>query len=267
MAGVTVKMDLSRAKAKLRRWERRADKALLEDLKVYGETAARAMVKCTPPSHKGTTPAKSLKDLKARIKQDFEGDEEPYSDKDIYWVTVYGDKIARFYRKNGRPSPFRVIAGRVNERALRSMNVGRYRVEFIKHSLGGWIKHHPEQYCMGPTRRSYRFKWYGVRHVTTLGAVRTEIRRRQHLAGKLMAGWKPFAKKVKVRLPAAAEKQSGAGTVKTRSSVAHKAVLEASNKGHYPGLQAIVDRQIPGIVKKNKGIAKRRARELAKKLK
>lgn len=269
---VRVKWSLARAKAKLRRWERRVDKETLEDLKLYGETAARAMIKCTPPSHKGTTPTKALKALKARIRKDFEGDSfYSYDDDDIIWFRDrrFGGQLhARFVdRKGGRPSPFRVIAGRVNEKALRSMNVGRYRVEFIKQSLGGWIKRHPEQYYMGPTRRSYRFKWRGVRHVTTIGAVQTEIRRRQYLAGRLMAGWNPFAKKVKVRLPAAAGRHSGAGTATTKRDSKHKAVLTATNKGHYPGLQDIVNRQMPGIRKKNRNIAKRRAAALGKKLK
>lgn len=262
---VTAKWDLTRAKAKLRRWERRVDKATVRDLRMYGETAAKAMIKCTPPSHAGTTPAKALRELKARIKKDFEGDEEPYTDKDIYWVTVGGNKIARFYRKNGRPSPFRIITGRVNKQALAAMNVGRYRVQFIKQSLGGFMSRSPHYY-MGRAGSSYRLKWYGVRHVTTQGAVRTEIRRRQHLAGKLMAGWKPFAKKVRVNLPGQAAKQPGKGSVKVILGTRHKAVMTASNGGHYPALQSIIDRQIPGIVQKNRRIAKKRTKQLAKTL-
>ena len=259
-------IDMRRAKAKLLRWERRVDKATLEDLKLYGQTAAKAMMKCTPPGNMRQTPGKALKDLKDRIKKDFEGDEEPYSDRDIYWVTVDGAKIARFYSKNGRPSPFRVLTGRVNDKTLRAMNVGKYRVQFIKQSLGGFMRRSPNYY-MGRARSTYRMKWRGVRHVTTPGAVRTEIRRRQHLAGKLMAGWKPLARKAGTRLPAAVEKQTGKGSAKISRSTQHKAVLEGTNSGHYPELQKLVDRQVSYIMKKNRSLAKRRARKLGKALK
>lgn len=93
-----------------------------------------------------------------------------------------------------------------------------------------------------------------------------EIRRRLHLAGKLMAGWKPLAHKAGTRLPAAVEKQTGKGSAKIRHSMLHKATLEGRNSGHYPGLQGLVNRQVPWILKRNRSIAKRRAKALGKKL-
>lgn len=266
---VRVKWSLARAKAKLRRWERQVDKETVESLREYGAVAATAMVKCTPPAHRGTTPTKALAALKQRIKADFEGDGlEPFSDEDIVWFTLGdGTRIARFkYRGDDRPSPFRVMQGRVSKKALAAMNVGKWRVEFVKSDLGGFMRS-KRQYYMGPNGSAYRLKWRGPRHVTTMAAVRAEIRRRQYLAGRLMAGWNPFAKKVKVRLPAAAGRHSGAGTATTKRDSKHKAVLTATNKGHYPGLQDIVNRQMPGIRKKNRSIAKRRAAALGKKLK
>ena len=67
---VRVKWSLARAKAKLRRWERQVDKETVESLREYGAVAATAMVKCTPPAHRGTTPTKALAALKQRIKDD-----------------------------------------------------------------------------------------------------------------------------------------------------------------------------------------------------
>lgn len=268
--GVRVKWNLTRAKAKLKQWERQVDKETVESLQLYGGEAARAMVKCTPPSHKGTTPARALRDLKARIQRDFEGDgEEPYSEADIMWLTLGdGTRIARFKTKgnNARPSPFRLVQGRVSQKVLAAMNVGKYHVEFIKSGLGSYMRR-STQYYMGRRGSAYRLKWRGVRHITTMGAVRTEIRRRQHLAGKLIAGWKPLAHKVKVRLPGQAERVTGKGSVKVQRDSAHRATMTATNGGHYPELQSIVNRQMPALRKKNRSLAKKRAKQIGKKLK
>ena len=266
---VRVKWSLARAKAKLRRWERQVDKETVESLREYGAVAATAMVKCTPPSHKGTTPARALSNLKARIQRDFEGDGlEPFSDEDIVWFTLGdGTRIARFkYRGDARPSPFRVMQGRVSKKALAAMNVGKWRVEFVKGDLGGFMRK-AGQYYMGRSGSTYRLKWRGTRHVTTMGAVRAEIRRRQRLAGQLMAGWKPLAHAAGTKLPAAVEKQTGKGSAKIKHSMLHKAVLEGRNSGHYPELQKLVNRQIPWILKRNRALAKKRARATGKKLK
>lgn len=267
--GVRVKWNLARAKAKLRQWERQVDKETVESLQLYGGEAARAMVKCTPPSHKGTTPARALRDLKARIQKDFEGDgAEAFTDDKIVWYTLGdGTRIARFkFAPHDRPSPFRVAQGRVSKKVLAAMNVGKYHVEFIKSDLGSFMRR-SGQYYMGKSGSAYRLKWRGVRHITTMGAVRAEIRRRQHLAGKLMAGWKPFAHKVKVRLPGQAEKVTGKGGVKVQRDTAHRATMTATNGGHYPELQSIVNRQLPAVRKKNRSIAKKRAKQIGKNLK
>lgn len=266
---IRVKWSLARAKAKLRRWERQVDKETVESLREYGAVAATAMVKCTPPSHKGTTPARALSNLKARIQRDFEGDgAEAFTDDKIVWYTLGdGTRIARFkFAPHDRPSPFRVAQGRVSKKVLAAMNVGKYHVEFIKSDLGSFMRR-SGQYYMGRSGSAYRLKWRGARHVTTMGAVRAEIRRRQHLAGKLMAGWKPFAHKVKVRLPGQAEKATGKGGVKVQRDTAHRATMTATNGGHYPELQSIVNRQLPAVRKKNRSIAKKRAKQLGKKLK
>ena len=266
---IRVKWSLERAKAKLRQWERQVDKETVEDLREYSAEAAAVMVRCTPPAHRGIKPGRALQNLKARIADDFEGDGiEAFTDEDIRWFRLpNGELTARIKGwRDGRPSPFRVVKGRVSRKALAAMNVGRYKVEFIKNDLGAWMRR-SGQYEMRMSGHTYRLIWHGVRHVTTMGALRAEIRRRQHLAGKLMAGWKPFAHKVKVRLPAQAERVTGKGSVKQRRDGAHKAVMTASNGGRYPGFQNIINRQLPVIMKKNRRIAKKRAKQLRKKLK
>lgn len=264
----TYSIDTRRMRAKIRQWERQVDAATLADLKLYGQTAAQAMMKCTPPGNMKQAPRKALADLKKRIKQDFEGEGlKPFDDDDIFW---YHDRHGVLRARIGgyterRPSPFRVVRGKPSRKTLAALNVGpRYKVEFVQELPEFMAK--SGQYYMGLRGSTYRLKWSGVRHVTTMGAVRAEIRRRQHLAGKLMAGWKPLAHKAGTRLPADVEKQTGRGSAKVRRSVLHKATLEGRNGGHYPALQKLVNRQVPWIMKRNRSIAKRRAKQLGKKL-
>lgn len=261
-------IDTRRMRAKIRQWERQVDAATLADLKLYGQTAAKAMMKCTPPGNMKQAPGKALADLKKRIKQDFEGEGlKPFDDDDIFW---YHDGKGVLRARIGgyadlRPSPFRVVRGKPSRKTLAALNVGRqYKVEFVQDLQGFMAK--SGQYYMGLRGSTYRLKWSGPRHVTTQGAVRQEIRRRKALAGKLMAGWKPLAHKAGTRLPAAVEKQTGRGSAKVRRSMLHKATLEGRNGGHYPALQKLVNRQVPWILKMNRSIAKRRAKQLGKKL-
>lgn len=261
-------VDMRRMRAKIRQWEKQVDAATLADLKLYGQTAAKAMMRCTPPGNMKQTPGRALSALKKRIKEDFEGDGlKPFDDDDIFW---YHDKGGVLRARIGgytddRPSPFRVMRSRPSKKALAALNVGRHKVEFVQ-DLPGFISK-SRQYYMGRSGSTYRLKWSGPRHVTTTAAVRQEIRRRQHLAGRLMAGWKPLAHVAGTKLPAAVEKQSGKGSAKIRHSMLHKAVLEGRNGGHYPALQKLVNRQVPWILKRNRALAKKRARKTGKKLK
>ena len=264
----TYSIDTRRMRAKIRQWERQVDAATLADLKLYGAEASKAMMKCTPPGNMKQSPGKALADLKKRIKQDFEGDGlEPFSDEDIFW---FHDRHGTLRARIGgytdeRPSPFRVVRGRPSKKTLAALNVGRYKVKFVQELPEFMAK--SGQYYMGLSGSTYRLKWCGTRHVTTMGAVRQEIRRRQRLAGQLMAGWKPLAHAAGTKLPAAVEKQTGKGSAKIRRSMLHKAVLEGRNGGHYPELQKLVNRQSPWIMKRNRALAKKRARAMGKKLK
>ncbi|MBR5887300.1 MAG: hypothetical protein IKZ07_03730 [Akkermansia sp.] len=263
-------IDTRRMRAKIRQWERQVDAVTLADLKLYGQTAAKAMMKCTPPGNMKERPAVALRKLKERIKKDFEGDGlKSFDDDDIFW---YRDGRGTLRARIGgytdeRPSPFRVIRGRASKKMQEAMKVGgRHKVEFVAGGLSEFMRR-AGQYYMGRRGSTYRLKWHGVRHVTTMAAVRGEIRSRQRLAGKLMAGWKPLAHAAGTKLPSAVEKQSGKGSAKIRHSMLHKAVLEGRNAGHYPELQGLVNRQVPWILKRNRSIAKRRAKQLGKKLK
>ena len=263
------RIDARRARDKFRRWMQQVDAATLRDLKLYGAEASKAMMRCTPPGNLRQKPAAALRALKDRIRRDFEGDGlKPFDDDDIFWfTTANGDRVARFNDYNGgRPSPFRVISGRVSKKMLKAMNVGRYRVQFVQSDLSSWMKKSGTRswYYMDREYNTYRLKWRGTRHVTTMAAVRAEIRRRQALAGSLMAGWKPLAHKAGTRLPAAVERQQGRGSATVQRSAMHKATLTGKNGGHYPELQHLVNRQIPWLRKKNARLAKKRAGKMIK---
>lgn len=263
---ITAKWDKSNLKRKLARWQALADRELVAGVKAYGGEAAQLMTKVTPPGNGRRSISDALRGLKQRIQNDFEGDgEEPFSDKDIVWYSLRdGTHIARFMnRATGRPSPFRVIRGRVSRQVLAAMNVGRWRVEYVQRDLAGFMRSRPGQYYMGKAGRVYRMKWRGVRHVTTAAAVAKEIRRRQRRAGALMAGWKALAARAGARLPAAVMRQTGRGSARLRRDGRHGAVLSGTNSGNYRGLQAIVDRQLPGLRRRNVRLARRRVRRLA----
>lgn len=281
--GKVVKWDMRRLKVKLERWQRRVDEEQLAAVKAYGAEAAKLMVKCTPPGNARVPVNKALKSLRERIRQDFVGDgsTEEYQDKDVKWYRDTSGRLRAYFRpgsssaKNkkgkasyGLVSPFRVVRGRVGKKALAALGVGRYGVEYVT-DVGQYMTENRERYRVYARYKgaAARMHWYGVRHVATVASVRKEIRRRQALAGKLMAGWKPLAHKSGTRLPAAVEKQTGRGSAKIRRSTLHKATLEGRNGGHYPALQELVNRQVPWILKRNRSIAKKRAKQLGKKLK
>lgn len=265
--GKVVKWDMRRLKVKLARWQRRVDEEQLAAVKAYGAEAAKLMVKCTPPGNARVPVNKALKGLRERIRQDFEGTEQPFSDEQLVWRrNKKGELYARFEGKPyGRPGPFRVYAGRVSAAKLAALGAGT-RVEHVK-NVGEFMAARPQQYRMRRRKNAMRLSWVGVRHVASQAAVRKEMKARQKKAGRLMAGWKAMARKSGAKLPTAVEKQSGKGSAVIRRNSGHKVEMEAINKGGYNGLQTIVDRQMPGLRKKLKGMAKKRAKQLGKKLK
>lgn len=279
---ITAKVDVRRLKTKLRRWERCVDKATLEDLKLYGQTAAKAMMKCTPPGNMKRTPGQAIKGLKERIREDWEGQgaEEKFQDKDVSWYRDTSGRPRAYFkadassatgrkgqRVTGRVSPFRIVPRKPGKKVLAALNVGRYGVLYVDKVQQHVRSNHAVYKVYSKGRGSAaRMWWYGARHIARKSDVRKEITRRQRLAGQLMAGWKPLAHKAGTRLPAAVEKQSGKGSAKIRHSMLHKATLEGRNSGHYPELQKLVNRQVPWILKRNRSIAKRRAKALGKKL-
>ena len=268
---LTVKWSLSAAKAKMRRWMLKADAQIQVDLQLYGKNATQAMVKCTPPCNGRSTPVKALRALRERIREDFEGGGlEPFDDNHVSWFTDDAG-VKRAYinlprRTKRKPSPFRVVSGRVDEAVLRSFGVGRHRVQFVSGNLGAFMAANREWYYMSERRRTWRMHWAGVRHVTTEAAVREEITRRQFLVGALMNGWEAMAKKTGYRMPGMA-RRGGKGSCTVRHDAKAKATMTGTNAGHYPGLQRIIDRQVPGIVRKNRKLAKKRAAVLAAELK
>lgn len=267
---LAVKWNLSAAKKKLRGWMQKADEQMMKDVQLYGKTAAVAMVKSTPPSNGRSSPAKALKALRERIREDFEGGGlEPFTDADVEWFTtpdgVKRAYIARSKRTHLQPSPFRVVSGAVDAAVLRGLNVGKYKVLFVGGNLGKFMAEHRDQYYMTMRKKVWRMRWVGVRHVTTEAAVREEIRRRQFSVGALMNGWDAMAKKVGYRMPGMA-RRGGKGSCKVTRGAKGVAHMTGTNSGHYPGLQRIVDRQVPGIVRKNRKLAKKRTAELAAKL-
>ena len=270
---ISIKWDMRRLRAKLSRWSRRVDAEQLAAVREYGAEAAKLMVKCTPPGNSRVGVGKALRALKERIRQDFEGSGmEPFQNDNLVWRrrkdgTLFatfswwdGKKI-----REGRPSPFRVFSGPVSKAKLNALGAGT-RVEYAK-NVGSFMAARPKQYRMRRSGRAVRLAWSGVRHVASMAAVRKEMKARQKRAGRLMAGWKAMARKAGTKLPAAVEKQSGKGSATIKRSRQHKAVLTAHNRGNYRGLQKIVDRQLPGLQKKLRSLAKKRAKNMRKALK
>lgn len=271
--GLAVKWDLRRLKARLARWNKRVEAEQLEAVREYGAEAARQMVKCTPPGNAKQAVGTSLKKLRERIREDFEGTgQRPFQEENLVWRrNKRGELFATFAWwdgeriQEGRPGPFRVYSGRVSKAKLDALTGGG-RVEVVK-NVGYFMKEHAGQYRMRRSGKAVRLRWSGVRHVASMAAVRKEMKARQRKAGQLMAGWKALAARSGGKLPAAVQKQRGKGTATVKRDRRHGAVLEAHNKGFYPGLQRIVDRQMPALRKKVRSMAKKRARKIAMKLK
>lgn len=249
------------------------DEEQKESLTAYAGDFTRLAVRFTPPGNGRMSGTAALRALKERIRRDFEGDagkEQALTDEDIEWHTTNGGHHYATLPSGKLASPFRAVRGRVTAKKLRALNVGKYHVEFIPGNLGGFVaSHSPEQYRWQKTngKKAIRMTWKGSRHLASEGTIREEVRRRQFLVGRLMAGWKPIARKARVKLPAAAENQPGNGTVSIRRNAAHGAVLTATNKGKDPELQAIINRNLPKLNKSIRKTAAKRKRALAAKLK
>lgn len=289
MVTLSFKWKLARATAKLRRWVRQVDAATMADVKAYGAETVKAMVKVTPPGGGRTkketgdgatkmvslSVAQSLRRLRERIRMDLEGGGlVPFTDEHVEW---HRDKQKRLYavinwtdedgtQRTSRASAFRVYQGRVTPQKLAALGAGEFTVQHVT-DVRAWIKSHPRNYRMQKVHGTYRMRWYGTRHVASMTAVKAEVRRRQKNVGKLMAGWKPMAAKAAAKLPAAVQRQQGKGSATIRKDRTHRAVLNARNSGGYDGLQEIVDRQLKNIRPRLKRLAKKRAKELGRKLK
>lgn len=266
--------NTKKLRAKLARFSRRADEQSMASLKEYGAEACKLMVKATPPAGMRKTPAAAIAALKKRIKTDLEGEgEKPFSEEVIRWITMAdGTRLAfistkqRGKLRHGRASAFRVYRGSVSASKLAALNVGKYGVEHAQ-NLRSFIKKHSSDYYYTQRGGVCHFRWQNTRHVASLSAVRQEVRRRQGKVGKLMAGWKPLARKSGTKLPAGAERQQGNGSVEVARSRRHKAIMTAHNRGHYKGLQKLVDRQVPYLRKRLKRLALRHKKRLAGELK
>lgn len=260
--------NLARLKKKWAKWEQQLGREVADSVIVYGREATKIIVDTTPPADGHTPPGEAINKLKERVSGDFMGDGlKPFSDEDIRWVRQ-GGKLYSFIAgtHSGRPSPFRVIRGRANKTALDALRIGRHHVEFVTGSLSKFIRAHRDQYYMSDRTGTFHFRFVGARHVTTEARVLAEMRRRQNRAGRLMSGWKQMAHATKTRLPYAAEKLNGRGTVAVKKNGKVKAMITGKNKVFFPGMQKIIDRQVPAITRKNKSIARRRIRKLARQM-
>lgn len=271
---ITTKWSLSRAKAKFRKWMKEVDAEAKESLTAYAADFTRLAVKFTPPAGKHAHGAKALRQLRERIRQDFEGapNARNFSEGDIIWRTTSGGHRYAFFdngsgKYHTKARPFRIITGRVTAKKLAGLNKGKYGVRHAGGNLQAFIASCPQQYrWLTNNKNTVRLRAYGPRHLATPRAVKEEIRRRQFLAGRLMAGWKPIARRARAKLPAAAERHSGNGSVGIRKSGAHGAVMTARNRGNFRNLQRIIDANVPALNKAMKKTAGKRKRALAKKL-
>lgn len=195
-----------------------------------------------------------------------------YTESDVRWArNGQGELYCYFVSSSGqrgRPGPFRMYRGRVARAALQAMNAGRYGVQHVT-DVGGWLRSNRQFYRFRRRGRATRLTWSNTqRHVAAESAVRREVRRRQKAAGRLMAGWQALARLTGARLPAQVARQRGRGSARMQRSMLHQAVITARNtSGYYPGLQRIVERQMPYLQRKLRQLARRYARETGRKLK
>lgn len=269
--------NMKKLRAKMLRFSRRADGQIMANLKEYGAEACKLMVKATPPAGVRKTPSAAFAALKKRIKTDLEGEgETPFSEGNIRWMTEpdgtriafvsAGQRTKNGRMRQGRASAFRVYRGAVSANKLAALNVGKFGVQHAK-NVQSFIRSHASDYYYTQRKGASHFRWRHTRHVASLAAVRAEVRRRQGKVGKLMAGWKPLARKSGAKLPAIAERQQGNGSVAVSRSRRHTATMTAHNKGNYAGLQNLVDRQVPNLRKRMKRLALRHKKRLAGALK
>lgn len=267
---IRIKADMKKLVRRVRAWVRAIDDRQREDLKAYAADFSRLALKFTPPGNGRIGTASAVAKLKTRIRRDFEGDGlVPYDDGNIVWRTKNGQHYAVFADDNGtitsrKPSPFRVIRGRVTPQKLAGLQKGRRGTQWVGSDVHAFMKTHGGQYRL--VGSPVRLRWHGARHLVSLASVRAEIRRRQARAGRLMAGWSAVAHFGKVALPSAVARHHGAGYIRIRKDKAHGAVLTAHNVGNFSEMQAIVDKNLPKIRAKFQNTARRRAKITAQKL-
>ncbi len=272
--GLTFKFNTRGFRAKREKWARMVGAEQLTAVKRYGAEAVKQMVRYTPPAGGKVGVARGLANLKARIKEDLMGDGgKVYSDRDIVWRrNKQGQLFARFKAEDGsmrgHPSPFRMFTGAVSSQKLAALGVGgRHKVEFAEHP-GRFINSRSQYvYRRRGSSRAIRLTWHGTRHVARLGAVAVEVKRRQRKVGKLMAGWKELARMTGARLHKDLRAASGRGSAVLRRDAQHKATITAHNREPYPGLQAIVDRQVKRLRPRLRRMANGEVKRIKRKLK
>lgn len=276
---ITAKVDVSRLKRKMIRWMKSCREEEKASLQEFSRAFVADALKFTPPGNGRMSVGKAHKALKERIAEDFlgYGDTAELDASHFGWYRdPWGRRYARVKssevdrEKRGRVSPFYAFKGRPSQQLLQGMGVGKYRVEYLPslqgvvgqgRSKGAAYYFYRSAYHGKKHRKPVRLGWYGVRHVTSRTALRTEVRRRQFLVGHLAAGWKPIALRSKAKLPASVAKHTGHGSATFRHDSRHGAVADITNHSADRRLQSIVDRNVPKTRKRNRAIARKRVKQ------
>ena len=280
---LTAKVDVRRLKLKMIRWMKTCREEEKASLQEFSRAFVADAMKFTPPGNGRMSVGKAHKALKERIAEDFLGYRENalWLNSKLGWYTSPGGRRHAYlydedtpYDKQGRVSPFFVWT-KSNDSVLAMSQClrargGKYGLEFLR-SLEGVVGNRKRRGAAGyyyaasfrgrKRTKPVRLMWYGVRHVTTIEALRKEVRRRQFLVGHLAAGWKPIALRSGAKLPAAVNKHAGHGSVTMRHDSRHGAVATAVNHSSDSRLQSIVDRNVPKLRKKFRATARRRAKQ------
>lgn len=271
-SGFTVKLRLDGLKRKTRAWLNAINAEQQESLRAYAKDFVAAAAEFTPPGDGKSSPADARRKLTERIRQDFEGwggKDQAYTDQDLIWRTTRGGHRYVLLKKLHYASPFRAVRGRINEKKLRALNLGKYGVEYTGTNLHAFMAARTDQYRWLRRNRAggVRLIMHGVRHLAPISSIRAEIRERQRHVGYLLAGWKDTARYAGKNLPAHAQRHQSHGSVRVRSDARHGAVMTAVNRSSDPAMQSIINRNMPRIRKKIAATARRRQRYLARKLK
>ena len=263
---ISCKIDLTRLKRKVRHFCKQAERDADDNITAFGREFVNLATRFTPPNNGGKSPAEAIAKLRRRIAKDFTGSENAQGRtwqnvEGFQWIHVGGElKLVPLIKRHGFPTPFLAVTGKISDKKLQFLNVGRYRVQFVESDLGAFMRSSGNYYISVNRKGAAHLKFVGPRHVAPAATIMAEVKRRQKQAGRLLAGWRAMAKLSKARLTGCPSRHKGEGSAVKRGRGAAKTIT-ARNAAPYGELRPILRRETPAI----RRAIKRRGMEQARK--